>query len=79
MKIKISTIAAIIILITLNTQSQNSDHAPDQVDRHAASKKWFVSNLEGGIALKKNGHAWIIRTNELKKWAHYRKDKKAKT
>lgn len=76
MKIKISTIIAIIILITLNTQSQNSDHVPNQV---VASKTWFASNLEGGIVFEKNGYVSISRTDELKKWTHYRKDKKVKT
>ena len=67
MKIKISTITAFIILITLNIHSQNADDAydaPDQVVWHAASKTWFVSNLGGGISLEKDGHAWITRTDE---------------
>ncbi len=67
MKIKIVTLTAFIILITLNIRSQNTEDAydaPDQVVWHAASKTWFVSNLGGGISLEKDSNAWISRTDE---------------
>lgn len=37
--------------------------APDQATWHSATKTWFVSNLGGGISLKKDGYGWITRLN----------------
>ena len=38
--------------------------APDQVLWHAATQTWFVSNLGGGISLKKDGYGWITRLDK---------------
>lgn len=38
--------------------------APDQVVWHAKSRTWFVSNLGGGISLKKDNYGWITQTDE---------------
>jgi sugar phosphate isomerase/epimerase/sugar lactone lactonase YvrE len=35
--------------------------APDQAVWHAPSRTWFVSNLGGGISLKRDGYGWITR------------------
>jgi outer membrane protein assembly factor BamB len=38
--------------------------APDQVIWHAKTRTWFVSNLGGGISLKKDNYGWITQTDE---------------
>ncbi len=38
--------------------------APDQAIWHAKSRTWFVSNLGGGISLKKDNYGWITQTDE---------------
>jgi DNA-binding beta-propeller fold protein YncE len=38
--------------------------APDQAIWHAKSRTWFVSNLGGGISLKKDKYGWITQTDE---------------
>ena len=80
MKIKISIIAAIIILITLNTESQNSYDAcgaADQIVSNAASKTKYNSILSREIFCIEDGQVWISRTDKLKMSVDYRKGKKA--
>jgi len=38
--------------------------APDQAVWHAKTRTWFVSNLGGGISLKKDNYGWITQTDE---------------
>ncbi|QBN17894.1 SMP-30/gluconolactonase/LRE family protein [Flavobacterium nackdongense] len=38
--------------------------APDQAVWHAKSRTWFVSNLGGGISLKKDHYGWITQTDK---------------
>jgi streptogramin lyase len=42
----------------------SSYDAPDQAIWHAKSRTWFVSNLGGGISLKKDSYGWITQTDE---------------
>lgn len=42
----------------------SSYDAPDQAIWHAISRTWFVSNLGGGISLKKDSYGWITQTDE---------------
>ncbi len=44
--------------------------APDQVIWHRKSRTWFVSNLGGGISLKKDHYGWITQTDEKGKVLH---------
>jgi endonuclease/exonuclease/phosphatase family metal-dependent hydrolase len=38
--------------------------APDQAIWHAKTRTWFISNLGGGISLKKDNYGWITQTDE---------------
>ena len=38
--------------------------APDQVVWDPSSRSWFVSNLGGGISLKRDGYGWIVRLDQ---------------
>ncbi len=38
--------------------------APDQAIWHRKTRSWFVSNLGGGISLKKDNYGWITQTDE---------------
>ena len=38
--------------------------APDQAIWHAKTRTWFVSNLGGGISLKKDNYGWITQTDQ---------------
>ena len=44
--------------------------APDQAIWHAKSRTWFISNLGGGISLKKDNNGWITQTDENGKVLH---------
>lgn len=44
--------------------------APDQVIWHRKTRTWFVSNLGGGISLKKDHYGWITQTDEKGKILH---------
>ena len=44
--------------------------APDQAIWHAKTRTWFVSNLGGGISLKKDNYGWITQTDENGKVLH---------
>lgn len=43
---------------------QFSYDAPDQAIWHSKTRTWFVSNLGGGISLKKDNYGWITQTDE---------------
>jgi sugar lactone lactonase YvrE len=44
--------------------------APDQAIWHSKTRTWFVSNLGGGISLKKDNYGWITQTDEKGKLLH---------
>jgi sugar lactone lactonase YvrE len=52
------------MLTNAQTKTSASYDAPDQAVWHAKSKTWFVSNLGGGISLKKDNYGWITQTDE---------------
>ena len=41
--------------------------APDQVVWDPSSRSWFVSNLGGGISLKRDGYGWIVKLDQTGK------------
>jgi sugar phosphate isomerase/epimerase len=72
-------IRSIIVIITLalcygtivNAQDVYPSYdAPDQVIWHRKTRTWFVSNLGGGISLKKDHNGWITQTDEKGKVLH---------
>lgn len=54
----------VLLLLSLTGYGQEAFDAPDQVVWHAPTKTWFVSNLGGGISLKKDNYGWITRLDQ---------------
>ncbi len=67
LKINLFTIAITVFSMMQNTAQNKtavSYDAPDQAVWHAKSRTWFISNLGGGISLKKDHYGWISQTDE---------------
>jgi len=60
-----TVVIAFLAFSLATAQDKTADYdAPDQAVWHAKSRTWFVSNLGGGISLKKDNYGWITQTDE---------------
>ena len=68
---QIKLIIAFVMIGFGGLSAQESDSpvydAPDQVVWDPSSRSWFVSNLGGGISLKRDGYGWIVKLDQTGK------------